>query len=192
MNDYDAKANFIAKVLEGRVVNDEKRVQVCIKGSINGFPATLEAMRVSYPFGLSYFLETKVVDDPNSSPVQGALRMVLTPRTVRGLFSSILRIFLLEPKGQDLGVPRLDSAFIATFNEAQVAARFAKYPGIEESLLGLAKVAHFSELLIRTDAGLYLAQPKSFEDLDLDVCRETFRLLGTIGHIIVESFAGDN
>lgn len=192
MNDYDAKANFIAKMLEGRVVNDEKRVQVCIKGAVCGFPATLEAMRANYPFGLSYFLETKVVDDPNSNSTEGALRMVLTPRAVHGFFASIIRIFFLEPKGQKLQVARLDSAFISTYNEPQIALRFARYPGIEESLLALYRVSKFSELLIRTDAGLYLAQPKSFDDVDLDVCKETFRILGEIGQIIVESFGADN
>ncbi|PWT97977.1 MAG: hypothetical protein C5B53_07340 [Candidatus Melainabacteria bacterium] len=192
MNDHQAKATFVAKMLEGRVVNDEKRVQLCIKGAMRGFPATLEALRVSPPFGVSYFLETKIVDDPNSNPSESALRMVVTPRAVHGLFASIIRIFLLEPKGQNLGVPRLDSAFICTFNEPQAALRFARYPGIEESLLGLARVARFSELLIRTDAGLYLAQPKSFEDLDLDVCKETFRILGEIGQIIVDSFTAND
>ena len=175
-------------MLEGRVVHDEKRVQICIKGAVLGFPATLEAIRTGYPFGVGYYLETKVVDDPTSSSKKSALKMTMTPRMVQGLFASMLRLFLLEPKGEKLGVPKLDAAFISTFNEPEIAARFAKYPGVQEKLLELGKVSHFSELLIRTDAGLYLSQQKSFESLDLDICKVTFQLLGDIGQIIFDSF----
>jgi len=188
MDDNEVKAASIAKMLEGRVVPDEKRVQICIKGAVLGFPATLEAVRVGYPFGVSYYLETKVVDDPHSSSDQNALRMTIIPRAVRGFLSPILRMFLMEPKGQDLGMPKLDAAFVSSFNEPRIAERLVRYPGIQENLLELAKVSPFSELLVRTDAGLYLAQRKSFRDLDLDVCKVTFKLLGGIGKIISDSF----
>lgn len=183
------KAASIAKMLEGRVVPDEQRVQVCIKGVVLGFPATLEAIRVGFPFGVNYTVETKLVDDPNTAPEMPALRLMMTPRAVRGFLSSIVRLIILEPKGQKLDIPKLDAAFVSSFNESEVARRFGHYPGVQEGLLNLAKMSRFTELLIRTDAGLYLAQPKSFNDLDLDICKETFRALGEIGQIIFDSFS---
>jgi hypothetical protein len=47
----------------------------------------------------------------------------------------------------------------------------------------------FTEVVIRADAGLSLSQPKSFNALDLDICKETFRSLAELGQILFESFS---
>ncbi len=40
----EAKMETLAKIIDGHIVHDETRVAVCIKGTLLGFPATLEAI----------------------------------------------------------------------------------------------------------------------------------------------------
>ena len=188
MTEYEAKVALIAKILEGRVVHDEPRVLVCIKGIVLGFPATLEAIQPSFPFGVTYFLETNVIEDPNAQPRQSPLKLVITPRIGRGLFSFFSRLLLLEAKGQKVDIPQIDSAFVCSFDNIDATKRFLHYPAIQEKLVMLAKYSQFTELLIKTDAGICLSQPTSLNALGLDVCKETFRLLGELGQVIFDNF----
>lgn len=181
------KLEAVANLIEGRVVDDSDRVEVCIKGTVLGFPATLEAFRSSFPFGVTYFLETGVLNK-SQAPREGALNMTLCPRYTRGLYSFIARLLLLEPKGQQLEEPRIRANFIVSYNERQEAERFVHYPGVLEKLLRLEHYAKFSELLVRAEAGLSLSQPQAFNNLDLDVCRETFKTMGELGQILFEAF----
>jgi hypothetical protein len=188
MTGNQIKSTSMAKLLDGRLVNDSQRVEICIKGAMLGFPATLEAIRANYPFGVTYFLETNIIEDPSASPVQ-PLKFVLTPRYARGIFAMLGRILFFEGRGQKLEITGLDSKFICSTNRLDLARRFAQYPGIEDKLSKLHKYSDFSELLIKTDAGISLSQPTSFNALDVDVFKEVFNLLGELGQVIFDNFA---
>jgi hypothetical protein len=188
MTNNQTKSTSMAKLLDGRVVNDSQRVEVCIKGAVLGFPATLEALRASYPFGVTYFLETNIIEDPSASPAP-SLKLVLTPRYEKGILAALARILFFEARGQKLGITGLDSQFICSTNHPAQAIKFAQYPGVEDKLSKLYKYSNFSELLIKTDAGISLSQPTSFNTLDLDVFKEVFHLLAELGQVIFDNFA---
>jgi hypothetical protein len=183
----DAKIATVADIVQGRRIASET-VEISIKGVVLGFPATLEAFRPGFPFGVNYVVETKVVDDPLSADNQ-ALKLVFAPRYAHGLLASLARLVLFEPRGTALGEGRIDERFICRFNQLDEAKRFARYPGVADKLLSLNRTSHFSELVIKADAGLYLSQPVSFNQLDLDVCRETFRILGELGQVVFDAFS---
>jgi hypothetical protein len=189
MTNNQTKLASLAELLDGRIVNDNQRVEVCIKGAVLGFPATLEAIRSSYPFGVTYFLETQIIEDPSAAAAMGPLKLVLTPRYARGILAVLGRILFFEARGQKLEITELDSRFICSTNDLDAARRFAQYPGIEDKLAKLYKYSNFSELLIKTDAGICLSQPTSFNALNADVFKEVFRLLGEIGQVIFDRFA---
>ncbi|HEY9774885.1 MAG TPA: hypothetical protein V6C81_14070 [Planktothrix sp.] len=186
--DLEAKMELLAKIIEGRVVHDEDRVQVCIKGTILGFPATIEALNAGWPFGVNYFIETHVIDDPNRPQDPNGLKMTFIPRVARGLVQIFARVLLVESRGQRVGDKRLESEFIMTYNNVDEAIRFSQYPGIAEKLKKLHKYSRFSELLVKAESGLWLAQPISFKSLDPDLFRETFKMLGDIGQVLFEAF----
>ncbi len=175
--------------MDGRIVNDAERVEICIKGAVLGFPATLEAIRSSYPFGVTYFLETQIIEDPSAPAALRPLKLVLTPRYARGVLALIGRILFFEARGQKLAITSLDSKFICSTNDLDRAQSFAQYPGMEDKLTKLYKYSNFSELLIKTDAGICLSQPTSFNALNPDVFNEVFRLMGEIGQVIFDRFA---
>jgi hypothetical protein len=178
----------LAEVLEGRIVTDTGRVEVCVKGTMLGFPATLEALRATFPFGVSYFVETNVSGDANSQPDPSMLNITVMPRYAKGLLSFITRILLFESKGQMVGDKAFDSRFICAFNDSAQAERLIAYPGISDKILELYHLTNFNELLIRVGAGLYLAQPKSFNSINIDVAKEVFRTLAEIGQVLFEDF----
>ncbi|HEY9868236.1 MAG TPA: hypothetical protein V6D08_03655 [Candidatus Obscuribacterales bacterium] len=188
MIDLDAKMQAVADIIEGRVVKDDQRVAVSIKGSVLGFPATLEAVHTGWPFGVMYFLETQVIEDPAKSAHKEPLKMTVMPRFGRGLFRFFAHILLFESQGQSINDKALESRFIFQYNDLPLAERFVKYPGNPDRLARLEEYSKFTELTVKSDAGIYLAQPKSFVALDLDVCRETFRLLGELGQVLFEAF----
>jgi hypothetical protein len=187
--DIAAKKQAVAQIIEGRVVDDDQRVAVLVKGSVLGFPATLQAIGSTWPFGVMYLLETQVVEDPNKPIDQdGVLNVTLTPRMGRGLMGVFSRIVLFEPTGMSVGDKAMESRFVFDYNSHSLCERLVKYPGVTDILLKLEQYAKFTEMTVKTDAGLYLSQPKSFQSLDLDVCRETFKLLGELGQVVFEAF----
>lgn len=188
MIDLDAKKNACAQIIEGRVVDDHNRVAVCIKGSVLGFPATLEALSPKWPFGVTYYVETKVIDDPQKPANAEDNTITIMPRHAKGLLAFVSRVLLFESHGLPIGDKKIESAFILGYTERAVAERFLKYPGVWETLSKLEQYCKFSELTIRVDAGLALMQSRSFNSLDLDVYRETFKLLGEMGQILFEAF----
>jgi hypothetical protein len=107
----------------------------------------------------------------------------------RGLLSFISRILLLEAKGQKVDIQPIDAAFVCSFNDMDQAKSFLRYPLVEGKLLELAKITEFSELLIKTDAGICLSQPASFATLRVEVCKEAFRLMGELGQVIFDNFS---
>lgn len=181
------KLEMLARIIEGRVVEDP-RFEVNIKGTVLGFPATLQAIKAGWPFGVTYTLETQVIEDPNRPTRADALSMTLSPRMTRGLMAFIARLLLFEPQGQHLQDKRMEKSFIFSFNNTMEAERFVKYPGVFENLLHLEEYAKFSELVIKAQAGIVLSQPQNFNNLDPDVFRETFKIMGEIGQILFEAF----
>jgi hypothetical protein len=187
--DIAAKKQAVAQIIEGRVIDDDPRVAVLIKGSVLGFPATLQAIGSTWPFGVMYLLETQVVDDPNKpTDPDGVLKLTFTPRIGRGFLSFFTHVFLFESKGRSVGDKPMESRFIFDYNSHSLSERFIKYPGVSDILLKLEQYSKFTEMTVKTDAGLYLSQPKSFQSMDLDVCRETFKLLGELGQVVFEAF----
>ena len=186
--DLAAKMQTFAELIEGRVVDDHTRVEVCLKGTVLGFPATLEAIGAGWPFGVNYFIETKVIDDPNEPENPMSLKLTLLPRVARGFMQIFARVLLIEARGQSIGDKRLEKEFILSFNNSEEAHRFAQYPGVYERLLDLHNYSKFSELLIKSNSGLWLAQPVNFRSLHADVCKETFKTMAEIGQILFESF----
>lgn len=183
-----AKLKALAEVLEGRIVTDTHRVEICVKGTMLGFPATLEALRATFPFGVSYFIETNVTGDNSSQPDPSMLSMTIMPRYAKGLLSFITRILLFESKGQQVGEKSFDSRYICSFNDSAQAERLIAYPGISDKINELYHLTGFNELLIRVGAGLYLSQPKSFNSINIDVAKEVFRTLAEIGQVLFEDF----
>lgn len=185
----EPKASAIAEIIEGSVVDDSQRVAVCIKGAVAGFPATLEAINPGWPFGVMYTIETHVATDPVNMPDPSRdSKIVICPRVGRGLMSIITKLLLFESSGRPVGDRKLENVFNFSYDERDVAERFAHYPGIADQLYFLEENAKFSEIVIRTQVGIYLAQPTSFNSLDLDVCRATFKSLGEIGRVLYEAF----
>ena len=185
----DSKAETIATYIDGKVIDDSSRVAVCVKGMVEGFPATLEAMYPNWPFGVIYTLETNPVADPatQESP-QAYAQMTAYPRVGRGIASFFTRLLLFESPGMSIGEKRLESVLHMSYDDRSVAERFVHYPGVTDNLLNLEHVAKFSELIIRFGVGIYLAQPKSFNGLDYDVSRNTFATLGQLGRVLNEAF----
>jgi hypothetical protein len=181
------KVDMIARMIEGRIVEDP-RFEVNIKGTVLGFPATLQAMKAGWPFGVTYTLETQVIDDPNRVIQPNPLSMTISPRMAHGIMSFFAKLLLFESQGQHLQDKRMENAFIFSFNNNMEAERFVKYPGVFENLLNLQEYAKFSEMVIKAHAGLVLSQPQNFNTLDPDVCRETFKLLGEVGQTLFEAF----
>ncbi len=189
MIDFQAKLQAVAEILEGRVVGtSEVGPAVNVKGSILGFPAFLQAISPSWPFGVTYIIETEVIEDPNSPGNEDALNLVIYPRLGQGFWGFFSHILLFEAHSMSVSDKRLESRFNFSHNNKDEAERFVKYPGVADRLLALEKYAKFSELTVKSDAGLVLSQPKSFNSLDLDCCRSTFRTLAEIGQVIFDAF----
>jgi len=185
MIDLNAKMNAVAEILEGTVVEDAVGLEISIKGAVLGFPASLTALRASFPFGVTYVVEVNVLDDPKE---EDPLNLTVMPRYAKGLFGFLTRIFLLESKGQSVGDKKFDNKFLCSFNQHNVAERFIKYPGVIEKIDALYANTKFSEMGIKSKAGLYLSQPTSFNASDLDVMRVTFKQMGEIGQVLFEAF----
>jgi hypothetical protein len=187
MKDREEKIARIAAYLEGRLVPSEL-VDISIKGIILGFPTSLEAFKPNFPFGLNYFVETKVIEDPSAEAVP-LLQLNISARHSKGILAKLLRLILFEPRGQKLQQLELDKIFVASFNDSELATHFARHPGVAEILTNLYRCSKFSELIIKSDAGIFLAQPTSFDAVDVDSCLEVFKLLGDLGQVIFDSFS---
>jgi hypothetical protein len=183
-----AKVQKAAELIEGRVVQGEAPVAVMLRGTVLGFPALFQAIYDGWPFGVTYVIETKVVDDPGSVADQNDLVMSIMHRNAKGPLRSVMRIFLMESRGVAVGDKRIQERYLISCNNNTQADRFLRYPGVYDALLKLEDMTKFNEISIKTNAGLSLSQPKSFASLDLDVYLETFRALSELGQILFESF----
>jgi hypothetical protein len=183
------KLETAAQLIEGRVATDENPSEVYIKGTVLGFPAILQAIFSGWPFGVTYIIETKVVDDPSKVADATSMTMTIVPRMAHGFLKTFTRIFLLEPSGVPVGDKRVQEKYLVTTNNVAQSDRFFRYPGVYDSMVKLEKMTKFTEIVIKAEAGLSLSQPKSFNALELDVCKETFRSLAELGQILFESFS---
>ena len=182
-----AKIETVAQLLEGRIESDGP-CQIFVKGTVLGFPAILQALFANWPFGVTYVIETKVIEDPNKPLDAKMLNMSILPRVIRGPFHSITRFLFLESQGLRLGDKRVQNHFVISANNKEEAERFISYPEVFDKLLRLEKMSHFTEMTIKADAGLALSQPKSFNSLNLDVAREIFNVMGELGQVLFEAF----
>ncbi len=188
MFDKEAKLNELAQVIEGRVVDDSDRVEVCIKGTVLGFPATVEALRTNFPFGASFFLETDVLKEHKSQADQQGFTLTISPKVVTGFWAKFSRILLIDHQTKMIGDKRFDSQYLAVTNNDEEARRFIKYPAMMDKIVLLSRTCSFTELHVRAGHGLVVVQPTSIEKLDGDVARESFRVMGEIAQIMFEAF----
>lgn len=190
MDKVASKAETIATFLDGgKVIDDSGRVAVCIKGMVDGFPATMEAIYPNWPFGVIYTIETNPVSDPaNDQPPVGTSTLTVYPRVGRGIASFFTRLLLFESSGMPIGDKRLERVLNFSYDDRSMTERFIHYPGVSEYLLNLESIAKFSELICRFGVGIYLSQPASFNSLDYDVARNTFKTLGAMAKVMNEAF----
>ncbi|HEY9789240.1 MAG TPA: hypothetical protein V6D22_02495 [Candidatus Obscuribacterales bacterium] len=186
--DVQAKQEQLAGLLNGSVIDSEGRVAVCVRGAVDGFRATLEALAPSWPFGVSYFVEAFEGVDPSSRPTRPAAKMTICPRIGRGMSGLLTNVLLFEARSMRINDKKLESTFNFTYDEREMTEKFLHWPGVQEALNSLDQIAKFTEAVVRTDAGIFLAQPKSFNALDLDQCMQVFGLLGQLAGILAENF----
>lgn len=191
--DEESKKQAIAEIVQGQVIDDSNRVAVCIKGSMNGFPVAFEAMNTGWPFGVNYTIETGASSNPHQNQnMAGDCKITVYPRMGRGLMGIVTKILLFESNGMPIGDGRLEKTFNFSYDDRDMTERFTRYPGVVEHLMGLEETTKFSEMVIRTQVGIFLSQPVSFSALDVDVCRATFRHIGELGQVLFEAFMSDN
>jgi hypothetical protein len=189
MSDLETKIRTIAHLIDGHAVQDQNRVAVCIKGLVQGFPATLEAIYPSWPFGVMYTVETKIVVDPNNESEEDyAFKMSICPRVGKGFMGMFTKVLLFESSGTSVGDRKLQSRFNFSVDNQVLGEKFIKYPHVAEHIYALDEIAKFSEIVIKSDAGIYLAQPTSFNALAPDNCRVIFSELAQLGQTLTESF----
>jgi hypothetical protein len=183
-----AKVQTAAELIEGRVIQGEAPVAVMIRGTVLGFPAIFQAIYEGWPFGVTYIIETKVVDDPDHVCDKNDLVMNIMHRNAKGPLRSVMRLLLMESRGVAVGDKRIQQRYLISCNNNSQADRFLRYPGVYDALLKLEEMTKFNEIQIKVNAGLSLSQPKSFNSLDLDVYLETFRAVSELGQILFDSF----
>jgi hypothetical protein len=185
--ELEGKQRDIAGLIDGEAVDDSDRVAVCIKGTVEGFPAQLEAFMPGWPFGVTYVIQTKVMEDPHNQN-SGGSKITILPRIGRGFMSFFAHVFLFESKGMYVNDRDLEKKLIFSYEYRDEALRLIKYPGIPDILLTLESDCKLKEMIIKTGAGIYFSQGVSFRDLDADLCRATFGYLGQIARVMGDMF----
>ena len=182
------KVQKAVELIEGRLVTDEAPVALLIRGTVLGFPAIFQAINENWPFGVTYIIETKVVDDPAQDANTGSWSMTIMHRNAKGPLRALMRVLLMESRGANVGDKRIQQKYLISCTSNEQADRFLRYPGVYDALLALEDMTKFSEINIKANAGISLSQPKSFSGLDLDVYLETFRAVSQLGQILFDSF----
>lgn len=191
MSDIQEKAEQIAQIINGEVKDESNRVAVCVKGVVLGHPATFEAIQPGWPFGVMYALESR--RSPSDVPVdeRRVLKLSVYPRVGRGLWGLLTRLLLFESRGNPIGNRDLENLMHFNYDDRTLAEYFIHCPDVATNLVYLEEAAKFSEVVIKTDTGIYLAQPTNFHDLDIDLCLEIFRALSTIAQRMDQYFNAD-
>jgi hypothetical protein len=185
--DVEAKKSQLAESIAGEVIENQAGLAICIKGEVDGYPIRLQAIYPGWPFGVQYIIETNLQASVPPSNTDGGSRITVYPRVGRGIASFLTFLFLFESKSMPVGDKRLEDQFNFVYENAEVAHNLMEINGIADQLRNLEAQSHFSELIIRTDVGIYLAQPSSFDSLDPDVCYETMGLMAGLASLLKES-----
>ena len=187
--ELEAKKRALADILEGKIVDDSGRVEICIKGSVLGFPMTVEAFRSGFPFGVTYYIETETEAERQRQNIGTPFRIDIQPRYARGgILVFLSRLLLFESKGQNVGDKKFEGKYISSHNDYETAERFVRYPGVFEGIDNLSQLTSFSELVARAKYGLVLSQPQNFASIDIDKTRETIKQMGALAQILFDAF----
>jgi hypothetical protein len=185
MPENESKLQKLANLIDGQVILNQPALQICIKGIVAGFPVKLEAVQANYPFGVTYLVETNSFSKKTNSE---SFKLVIMPKFARGKLSAITRFLFFERRGQKLDLPILDSNFIFKYDNGILAKGFARQAGAAEAIEKLEKQTHFNEMVIKSNAGLYLSQPTAFNALDIQECKETFMAMTDLAQVLFDSF----
>lgn len=185
--DRDIIVKGLCEIIEGKQLPADGRVEIAIKGAVLGFPATLEAIKTQFPFGVTYFIETDILHQAKSK-TDSTLNLTIAPRITKGWLQTLGRLLLFDNKGKEINNKRFDQAFIAISDDMAKAQRLILYPGMMDRLERLHEYTGFTELHVRIPQGVVMQQPTAFDDLDLDVCREAFKLLSELAQVVFEAF----
>jgi hypothetical protein len=175
----EQKKHELAKFIAGKVIDDQPGLAVCIKGQVQGFPATLQAFYPGWPFGVQYIVET-MPNGLSTPPDDNGSRITIYPRVGRGIASFLSFLFLFEGKSSPVGDKELENQFNFAYDYREVAEQLVQIEGVPDQLRQLESQCHFSELIIRTDAGIYMAQPTCFDSLTENACQQAFSLLSAL------------
>jgi hypothetical protein len=186
MADHSVKANALAKAVEGKVQDDSERVEISVRCERLGFPIIIEGIRATFPFGTNYYVDVDVLKEKNADP--DLMTLLITPKVTKGFWNFVGRLLLLDARVKPIGEPAFDRLFNMTTNDYSAALRFVRYPAILDKINQLQEFTGFMELHVKAKAGILLRQPASIEALNLDVARETVRVLGETGQILFDVF----
>ena len=101
--------------------------------------------------------------------------------------SVITRFLFFERRGQKMDLSSLDANFVFKHNNEALAKQFVHSPGVADSIQTLEKQTHFNEMVIKSDAGVYLSQSTPFSVLELDQCKQTFDTLAKLAQVLFEA-----
>ncbi len=186
MPDIQIKLAQLGQLLDGQVVSNPVAIKTSVKGIVSGFPVTLEVPQTPYPFGLTYFIETNRFSKSKNN--LQSFKLTILPKYARGPLSAITRFLFFEKRGQKIELAEFDSTFICKYDNGQLAKQFVHYPNVANNIFALEKMTQFNELVVKSDLGLYLVQPISFNSLDLSLCQKTFNLMAQLGQVLFESY----
>jgi hypothetical protein len=185
MPQLETKAAEFAKLIDGQIVSNQVATEICIKGIVSGFPVKLEAIKGNYPFGVSYSVETGKF---SSVVAHQNFKLVVTPKYAKGRMAAVTRFIFFERRGQKLDLPQLDSAFVFKYDNNILVKQFAQHENVGPNIQALEKQTHFNEMVIKSDAGIYLSQPEPFIALDLKECLNTFRTMTELAQVLFNFF----
>lgn len=181
-----SKAKAFADIIDGKVVDESNRVEVCIKGNVLGFPATVEAIKAGFPFSTSFYVETDVLHE--RGPADTTFTITITPKVARGITGFLGRLLLIDAHEIPTGNNHFDAQFLAHSDNDDMCKRFVHYPGMTEKISTLQQYTSFRELHIQGGKGLCLIAPANFSSFKYDVARETFSILSSIAQTMSEAF----
>lgn len=182
----DQHIEELATVIEGRIADERPRVEVCIKGTVLGFPATIEAVGTSFPFGVNFFIVTDVIGE--NKDYKDGNYLTVTPKVVKGWLGLFSKLLLVDGGNIKVKDRQFDENFTLRSNESHWAKGVLSYPGMMRKIVDLYDASEFSEFHYRDGQGICVVRSECLDKLSVDVARETFRAMGIIAQVIFDSF----